>query len=107
MHLPLLLQTASLAAEILPLSYHPSSSSQVLSSLCNEGFLSKLVFLGLSHSSSSAALQHCKHSLRAPGSDKLLLWEAGQEENDALYRGEVIKVLKEKAEVGEFVRAWE
>lgn len=103
MHLLLLLQTTSLAAEILPFSYHPSSSSQILSSLCSEGFLSKL-FFSLSHPSSSAALRHCKHSLRAPGSDKLQLCEAGQEENDALQREEVIKVLKEN-EVGEFVRA--
>lgn len=45
MHLPLVLQTICLAAEILPLSYHPSSAPQILSSLCNEGFLSKLFFL--------------------------------------------------------------
>lgn len=64
-------------------------------------------FLPFTPSSNSAALQHCRHSLRAPGSDKLLLCEAGQEENDSLQRGRVIKILKEKAEVGDFVRAWE
>lgn len=36
-----------------------------------------------------------------------MLSEVGQAENDALWGGEIIKVLKEMAEVGEFFRAWE
>lgn len=65
MHLPLLLQTICLAAEILSLSYHPSSSPQILSSLCNEGFLSKLFFLAFHtlpasklHSTASTHWEH-------------------------------------------------
>lgn len=76
-----LLQTNSPAAEVLSLSpYHPSSPPQISSSPCNKGFLSKLLFwpfTSFQQGSLTAPLQ-------APGSDKLLLYEAGQEDNDAL-----------------------